>query len=311
MTRECEADVCVVLATYNSSRFLSEQLASLMAQTHRVPVIARDDGSSDDTEGILRAWATKYPGWIQLLSDDLGRLGPAGNFARLLQACDSDLVLLCDSDDRWHPQKVGRMIASACLHPTDVPLLIHSDAHLTDATGKVVADSLWRFHRSEAVHDRTSDLLLRNTVTGCTAMVNRAALDLALPIPDTALMHDWWLALVVAATGTIQRLNEPLVDYRQHVGNAAGARRLTPGRVAGMFARGAPEGPRAHLRATYQQAANLADMLRGVCSREAQEVIQGWAEMPELSPWRRRERFLRGPYRVPGAWRTLGVLATL
>jgi len=34
---------------------------------------------------------------------------------------------------------------------------------------------------------------------GCTAVLNRACLDAALPIPREAVLHDWWLALVAMA----------------------------------------------------------------------------------------------------------------
>lgn len=37
-------------------------------------------------------------------------------------------------------------------------------------------------------------------------------------------MHDWWLALVAAAFGEVVELPESTVLYRQHGGNAAGAR---------------------------------------------------------------------------------------
>lgn len=35
-------------------------------------------------------------------------------------------------------------------------------------------------------------LLTQNVVTGCTVMINRALADLVTPIPEKAMMHDWW-----------------------------------------------------------------------------------------------------------------------
>ena len=40
----------------------------------------------------------------------------------------------------------------------------------------------------------------------------------------TVVMHDWWLALVAAAFGTLIFLDTPLVHYRQHDANTIGAK---------------------------------------------------------------------------------------
>jgi hypothetical protein len=48
--------------------------------------------------------------------------------------------------------------------------------------------------------------------------------ELALPIPNQALMHDWWLALVASSFGKIGFYNAPTVYYRQHNLNVLGAK---------------------------------------------------------------------------------------
>ena len=54
--------------------------------------------------------------------------------------------------------------------------------------------------------------------------MNQALLHRATPIPAEALMHDWWLALVASASGSISLLPDANVLYRQHAGNVVGAR---------------------------------------------------------------------------------------
>jgi glycosyltransferase involved in cell wall biosynthesis len=51
--------VQVLLATYNGEKFLRQQIDSLFEQTYpNVTIIARDDGSKDNTLAILHgAWA--------------------------------------------------------------------------------------------------------------------------------------------------------------------------------------------------------------------------------------------------------------
>src|SRR3982751_1353968 len=54
--------VSIILATYNGATYLEEQLDSIFAQTYpNFEVIAVDDGSTDRTVGILRAYAVRHP----------------------------------------------------------------------------------------------------------------------------------------------------------------------------------------------------------------------------------------------------------
>ena len=65
---------------------------------------------------------------------------------------------------------------------------------------------------------------LTNVATGCTMLFNRSLIDLALPIPKDALVHDWWLSLVASYFGKLNYLPTPTVLYRQHSNNAIGSR---------------------------------------------------------------------------------------
>ena len=71
-------------------------------------------------------------------------------------------------------------------------------------------------------------------MTGCTALINESLAEKALPIPENAIMHDWWLALVATAFGKLVYLDIPLVHYRQHSNNAIGAKKFTKVSVVSM-----------------------------------------------------------------------------
>ncbi len=66
----------------------------------------------------------------------------------------------------------------------------------------------------------------RNLVTGATTVFRRSLLAAALPFPPE-WVHDEWLAAIASATGRMDVLPEPLIDYRQHAANQIGARRPT------------------------------------------------------------------------------------
>jgi hypothetical protein len=44
---------------------------------------------------------------------------------------------------------------------------------------------------SPADENNPQRLLSRNEVTGCAMAINRPLLEIALPIPEAAIMHDW------------------------------------------------------------------------------------------------------------------------
>jgi hypothetical protein len=61
-----------------------------------------------------------------------------------------------------------------------------------------------------------------------TILMTREAASRALPFPRAIpeMLHDWWIALVVSGSGAIVRVDEALLDYRQHQANVVGAKRV-------------------------------------------------------------------------------------
>ncbi len=113
------------------------------------------------------------------------------------------------------PAKIGTV-------PGAVPRLVFCDAAVIDAAGRPLHDSFLRQNRLPyQSHRPLATLLGRCFVLGCASAVNRALLQLALPLPPSLVSHDWWLALCAAAAGQIACLDAPLLDYRRHAANAS------------------------------------------------------------------------------------------
>ena len=52
--------VSIALCTYNGEQYLAEQLDSIISQTYQnLEIIIVDDGSSDGTAGIIKAYAER------------------------------------------------------------------------------------------------------------------------------------------------------------------------------------------------------------------------------------------------------------
>jgi glycosyltransferase involved in cell wall biosynthesis len=305
----------ILLATYHGERHLPELLASLDAQTDQdFTVLARDDGSTDGTVALLRAWGAQRPGRLSLL-DDGGPSGSASaNFGRLLQASTAPHVMCCDQDDVWLPGKVAT--TRAAMRELEraagpgVPALVHTDLAVVGADLTPIAGSFWRYqHLAPATARRFHRLLMQNVVTGCTMLVNRALLDRALPVPAAAIMHDWWLALVANAFGRIAEVPAPTILYRQHGANQLGAQAFTAGHVArkavSLFARA---GLARSIHRGAAQAAAFLDRYAGQLTPPQRRAATALASLPTAGFLARRWRILRHRLFKIGVARNLGLL---
>lgn len=221
---------CVLLCAYNGAAYLAEQLDSILRQTVApARIMFFDDGSRDDTLAIAKGFADCLP--LEFVQLDKRRGGAAGAFDTLLRhAAGSPAAythyFLCDQDDIWEPFKAARLLERLARVPTGTPGLAHSELSCfgSAAAGRALLHkSLGHvaFESSPARPLRT--LLFENVVVGASTAFNRALLERAVPMPLSAFMHDWWLAIAcVAHGGEIHYVSEPLVRYRIHHNSTVG-----------------------------------------------------------------------------------------
>ena len=200
-------------------------MESILGQTGvQVQLLCRDDDSADASAAILRDFETRFPRQVRILRDDLGNLGASGNFSRLMQAAlegagttrtgdQPPYIALSDQDDLWHADKLATCLthiqALEKAHPGQ-PALVHSDLRVISEGGDEIAPSMARYQGLQPQHDRLAAQVLSNTLTGCTSLMNRSLLETGLPVPEEAIMHDWWLSLVASAIGQRTYLDQAL-----------------------------------------------------------------------------------------------------
>lgn len=211
----------VLLCSYNGSRYLPDQLDSILQQRDCVQtIVISDDGSSDGSCDTLQLYAASH-------QQVFWRLGPAQGFVRNFFSLINDVSItgeyfaLADQDDLWQPDHLARAMRSLATVPADVPALYASRTRLINEVGHPIG---WSPHhpRAPAFHNA----LIQNIASGNTMVFNRAARDLLAQLGTHAMpvWHDWALYQVVTACGGQVFYNqEPSVRYRQHGGNAIGA----------------------------------------------------------------------------------------
>ena len=260
--------VAILLPTWNGEKYLHEQVDSLLAQDYPdFIIVSRDDGSRDNSPAIIADYAARYPQRFHIVPADGRNLGASGSFAFLMAyalqekaalGLMSAWVMPSDQDDVWHADKLGksmaRMQALEAQFP-GLPLLVHGDLEVVDEARRQIAPSFVRYQGLKPLRNSFGRLLVSNTVTGCTALCNEALLRRAMPIPATAVMHDWWLALVAGAFGKLGFIDEPLLQYRQHGANTIGAKEYRrPPLLKGFWRRLRDSRHDVHLRMLAEQA---------------------------------------------------------
>ena len=100
-----ETKLQILLATYNSEAWLEPQLDSILVQDFTdFTLLIRDGGSSDNTLEIIDDWRRRYPEQIRFIGGS--KASASENFFFLLAASTAPLVMLCDHDDVWKPDKI-------------------------------------------------------------------------------------------------------------------------------------------------------------------------------------------------------------
>lgn len=299
----------VLLATYNGQAFLTEQMNSVLAQEGaELRVLARDDGSSDGTAEILERYARGFPERVTILHSP-GRLGGRGSFGWLLDQAQAPYVAFCDQDDVWASNKLRtlleRMQRLESELGKDTPLLVHSDLSVVGLNLLPIHSSFWSYSGINPARQELQQLLVKNTVTGCASLANRALIEKARPVPHEAVMHDHWLALVAATFGRIEIVSESLVAYRQHSNNTVGAQAYG-WRI--IFKRLLSSCGRMDITRLRRQAGVFSARFAKQLSPEQGARIDGFAYLPERSWFGRRVFLLRHGILMPGLIRNLALL---
>lgn len=222
----------ILLATYNSEKYLENQIDSLLNQSYPYfMLLLRDDGSTDKTNEIIKNYKIIYKEKIQLIRDDLGNIGSSRSFMELLKYSNADYIMFCDHDDIWLPNKIeitlSKMLECENAIQKEVPILIFTDLMVVDEDLNIISESFWKYQKlNPDISKNWKMLLASNVVTGCTIMINRKAKDAVLPFElPGEMIHDHWLAVNISKYGIIDYINTQTILYRQHKKNAIGASR--------------------------------------------------------------------------------------
>jgi glycosyltransferase involved in cell wall biosynthesis len=304
------------MATYNGGQYLSEQIESIIRQTYlEWQLIIRDDCSRDNTLEIIKKYAQRYPDKIKLIADESGNLGVSQNFLRLLSYSNTDYIMFCDQDDVWLPDKIkitfDKMKELELAYGLNTPGLIHTDLKVADEGLRVIAESFWKYQHLGPYKGRALNrLLVQNTITGCTVMINKVLKERIKFLPERVIIYDWWISLVATAFGNIAYIPSQTLLYRQHDNNSIGAKEWTFGYIKKMAMSGEKKLKEILLR-TQLQAKLFLEVYKNELPEKDIDLITVYSTLNQQNLFIRRLNLIKYGFFKIGFRRNIGFLLTI
>ncbi|NNE11594.1 MAG: glycosyltransferase family 2 protein [Ilumatobacter sp.] len=222
--------VSIVVPAFNRERFLGRTLDSVLGQSFTDwELVVSNDGSTDDTKRIADEYAAQDER-ISVVDAPNGGVAMARN--RGLAATDpsSEFVVCLDSDDRWFPDTLERLIAELEAHPDWIS--VYGVARCIDADDELIpGDDLAermrerREYRGHELVDVGPDepttfaaMIHHNyPATPGLHLVRRRALEQVGTFDSaTDPADDWDLALRLSRVGPIGFHDGLVLEWRRH-----------------------------------------------------------------------------------------------
>ncbi len=302
--------ITILMAACNSEKYIAEQIESIFSQTETDwKLVIQDDCSKDRTAEIAYEYVRKCPDKMVFVELKTPSGSAKSNFFSMLKYADTEYMMTCDHDDVWLPNKIEaalkKMNELEGKFGHDIPLLVHSDLKVVDEGLNIISSSMFALQKLKSRKDKLNNLLVQNIVTGCTMMVNGALLDTMPEVPEQAIMHDWWLALVAAAFGHIGFVSKPTVLYRQHGNNEVGAKKAGSLRynLKRMLRK---DEAKSVLQDTYAQAKSFMQIYKKQLNAPHLEIVKEYGALPEYSKTKRLRTIIKYDFWKYGFFRKCG-----
>jgi glycosyltransferase involved in cell wall biosynthesis len=279
--------VTILIPAYRHERFIGEAIRSALAQDFQdFELIVIDDASPDATAERVRAFDDPRLRFTEHAENQ----GSCSTINEGLRSARGRYVAILNSDDRFHPQRLGRLYALA---EESGASLVCSDLELIDADSAIVRDkSHWWLSWYEDLKAAlassndpvaallrgnfvitTSNFFVRRTVFGQIGYLNeyRYTLD-----------YEFLLRLLAQEPDGLRFVDEKLLDYRLHGDNTIREDALAPNwetlqLLTAWFPEFLEEPARSRCLAQGAQirkvAGHIETEIRLVCERRVREAL--------------------------------------
>jgi hypothetical protein len=205
--------VSIVVATHNRRDWLRLAMDSVLDQDYGdLELLVMDDGSTDDTPGLLRDYAHRHaPERFRFLRHE--NMGQARTLNRGYELARGEVLGYLSDDDLLAPGAITRLV-EALADPEVIGA--YPCFRIIDVNGAVM-DTVRPTEYSPLDAFRMID-----TVIGPGCLVRRWALEASGGWdPDLRFVPDFLLWLNLGMVGRLVRVEEPLAAWRRHAGSVS------------------------------------------------------------------------------------------
>jgi len=197
--------VSIITPSYNSVRFISETIESVLDQTYKNwEMIIIDDGSSDNSTKIIESYLLK-DSRIKLIKLSKN-MGPATTRNYGIKESKGRYIAFLDSDDLWYPDKLLQQIPF--MHNNDIALSYTRYNHIEEKSKKIINEI---YIPSKVSY---SELLKQNIIGCLTAIYDTEKLG-KIYMPEIRQRQDYALWLdILKRIPYAYGIEESLASYR-------------------------------------------------------------------------------------------------
>lgn len=201
--------VSVIMPTFNSERYVTESIESILNQTYNnIELLITDDGSKDDTVSIIKSYAKKDSRVKIFLLDGNNGAGSARNNS--IKHAQGRYIAFCDSDDVWLPEKLEKQIG-----------FMRENKYCFTFASYYVFDSE---SRKKGIVIAPSSVSLidtkRDDKIGFLTAIYDTSFWGKFYMPTLRKRQDWaYVLLILQKCGRAYSLREPLAYYRRAKGS--------------------------------------------------------------------------------------------
>ena len=216
--------VSVVLPAYNHEAYIAQAIDSALAQSVDLELIVIDDGSRDRTADIIAAYDDPRIRFVRQVN-----AGSHATINRGIAMARGRYVAILNSDDRFHPERLARLVALA--RSRTGPTFAVTGIRLIDAAGQPITDPEHPWLR---MHAQIRDAWRRDPQPQAALLWGNFSISTSNLFADRELFRelgefrpyryvlDWEYALRVAIRvpqAFVFLPDEALLDYRLHGAN--------------------------------------------------------------------------------------------
>jgi len=205
--------VSVIIPTYNRAHLIGRAIKSVLNQTYQdFELIIIDDGSTDDTEDIIRQFQEKDKR-IKYVKHDKNKGGSAARNTGI-KAAKGEYIAFLDSDDEWLLEKLKRQMKVFKNTSSEIGVVYTGIISINE----ISEDTNIQYNIPKKRGWIYEDLLAENCVgTTSTVLIKKKCFEKS-GLFDESLpgCQDWEMWIRIAKEYQFNFIKDPLIRYHIH-----------------------------------------------------------------------------------------------